>query len=63
MSIDRNGRSHKPKGLPQHEAGTYERAHTAMRDDDLQADPTPTPERNWLLEPVSYTHLTLPTIA
>lgn len=45
MSIDRNGRSHKPKGLPQHEAGTYERAHTAMRDDDLQADPTPTPER------------------
>lgn len=50
MSIDRNGRSHKPKGLPQHEAGTYERAHTAMRDDDLQADPTPTPERNWLLE-------------
>ena len=45
MSIDRNGRSHKPKGLPQHAAGPDERAHTAMRADDLQADPTPTPER------------------
>lgn len=38
MSIDRHGRSHKPKGLPQHEAGTYE-STTGTDDSDL-ADTT-----------------------
>lgn len=38
MSVDRNGRSHKPKGLPKGVAGTYDRGMRAGGDDDLQAD-------------------------
>lgn len=46
MSIDRNGRAHKPKGLPQHEAGTYDTNPTTMGDSDLQADGDP-----WATDP------------
>lgn len=35
MSVDRNGMSHKPKGLPRHVAGTYEGLAAATGDDDL----------------------------
>lgn len=38
MSIDRNGRAHKPKGLPQHQAGAYERSTRTNADNDLQSD-------------------------
>ena len=52
MSIDRNGRAHKPKGLPAREAGTYERTHATTNDDDLQTG-TPTPAHNdpWATDP------------
>lgn len=35
MAKDANGRSHKPAGLPQGEAGTFDREHTAAGDTDL----------------------------
>lgn len=35
MSVDRNGMSHKPKGLPAHVAGTYDTSRTTAGDDDL----------------------------
>lgn len=38
MSVDRNGRSHKPKGLPKGVAGTYDRVGRTKGDDDLQTD-------------------------
>ena len=35
MSVDRNGMSHKPKGLPARVAGTYDTGRQAAGDDDL----------------------------
>lgn len=35
MSVDRNGRSHRPKGLPKGKAGTYDRTRHAGDDTDL----------------------------
>lgn len=46
MSIDRNNRSHRPKGLPPQVAGTYEPATEAMDATDVTP---PDPDRTELV--------------